>query len=170
MYQLKVGEPFDGPIPVGGEMAVLELAEGGGFYLLVYLPDMADSEAEHLRKGKMRFRIIRQGDFVHTLVGFGPMQFELPFNPARYSEDRLPDLLKSNMVTVVGVDSRSTLVRALRYVNLPLKLWEIYKRCWAALLGGLISSTDYELWVDGLMQYSLDELWERAEYVGAGGE
>lgn len=169
VYILEVGKPFNGPVPSGKEMAVLRLTKYG-FYLLVYLPNMIDSQVEHLRASKVEFRAICEDFFVYALVGFGPIRFELPFNPDRYDEKGLRNLSCSNMVTVVAVDSCSTHIRVLRYVSMPARLRNMYGRCWAAMLAGLITIEEYEAWIYRLTQYSLNALWKRATFVGAVGK
>mgnify|MGYP000861107937 CR=1 FL=1 len=159
MYQTAVGEPFDGPIPISGQAAFMELSEGGGFCILIYLPDITSKEAHQMRKGKLEFRFMREKDFVFTLLGLGKMQFEFPFNPAKYSPERQKDLFMSNMATIIAVDTRSTLVRAIRYVSIPLGLWEVYKECWPET-----DKQEYELWVDSIMRrYAITDLWAIAK-------
>ncbi|BCV23260.1 hypothetical protein [Gelria sp. Kuro-4] len=170
MYQLKVGEPFSVRLPSGEEKVYFELAEGGGFYWIVGLPKMTESEIEVLKRKPIKFYTIQEQGFVYLLARIGYMEFELHFNPAlyAYAPDRLAFLTKSNMVTLVGVDSETNIVRVLRYFNLPLRLWDKLQASWQVVLreGGKV----YDDWVETLRSFSLDDLYRRAEYVGRGGE
>ena len=159
MYKIAVGEPFGGPIPISRQAAFMELSEGGGFYILIYLPDITESEAMQMRKGKLEFRFMREGNFVFTLLGLGPMQFEFPFNPKKYDANKIMNLFRSNMATIIAVDTQSTLVRAIRYVSIPMGLWETYKECWPET-----DKQEYDLWADSIMRrYSIYDLWAIAK-------
>lgn len=159
MYKIAVGEPFDGPVPISRQAAFMELSEGGGFCILIYLPDITESEAYEMRKGELEFRFIREGNNVYTLLGLGPMQFELPFNPKKYDTSKIMNLFRSNMATIIAVDTRSTLVRAIRYVSIPLGLWEVYKQCWPAT-----NELEYDLWAGSIVRrYAITGLWAIAK-------
>lgn len=159
MYKISVGEPFDGPIPISRQAAFMELSEGGRFYILIYLPDITDSETYEISKGNLEFRFLREKDFVFTLLGLGPMQFEFPFNPKKYDANKAMNLFRSNMATIIAVDTRSTLVRAIRYVSIPLGLWDVYRECWPET-----DKQEYELWADSIFRrYSIYDLWAIAK-------
>ena len=77
----------------------------------------------------------------------------------------MQDLFKSNMVTVIGIDSQRALINVIRYVSLPLSLWNIYEKSWPAILA---NNEGYEQWLDAIENSFVYDLWERARYVGNG--
>jgi hypothetical protein len=178
---LLVGQPFElfktRPDLHCADGAIMELLPGGTFAIIVYMNQMTKHEKEILRKNKIKVKIICEDDFILTMINYvgSPLIFEMSFDPTLYKDGRLFDISKSNLVTIIGVDSSNNVIQTLRTVSTPLKLFEIWKKYWFKPWD--IShhqkdfSIQYKKWVDNLdLKYTVLQLWERGEYIGSMGE
>ena len=172
---LRVGEKFTlFRQRVAGVASVMELLDGGTFLIVIYIPDMTIKESEMLRNTPMNVRIIRDGDYADYLVRFGDseMIFELTFDPTVYPEKKQQEILESNLVVFVGVDSTTNEIKTLRMANMPKIMYEtvidvLYK---AKNYKGLYS-TLYKTFIEIFcLRYSVKKLWEIATPAGKMGE
>ncbi|AOY75388.1 hypothetical protein CLFO_43260 [Clostridium formicaceticum] len=155
--------------------AKLEVHDNGNYLLLVFLDGMTNKEVEALRSSKITFKTIeeRETGFLLTLVGISSrLQFEIIFDPTLYKGARgqIAALEKSNLITLVGIDTRNMNVRALRVITPPKRLRTKWLSSWNSMINMKDCSRLYVQWINSLYRYTLDELWNMAAYEGKGGE
>jgi len=170
----KLFELFYGRNMKGQDGCIFERFKDGSEYcLVVYMSNMSEKERELLRFSKITVKIIKEGDFILTLIRYGntELYFEINFDPMLYKDGRMDNLLKSNMIYIVGVESNSNIIMNLRYVNMPMKLLGKYVTVWDNAKYVDSYSKRYKRWVDDLdSRYSVLELWDIGVYIGKIGE
>ncbi|MDD4111347.1 MAG: hypothetical protein PHS54_07430 [Clostridia bacterium] len=157
--------------------AVFECLQGGTFAFIIYMNKITEQEKEILRKNKIRVKIIREDDFLLTMINYvgTPLVFEMSFDPTLYKDGRFFSLSKSNLITIIGVDSSNNIIQTLRTVSTPPKLFGIWQKYWLKPWNISHYQEDftirYKEWVDNLdTKYTVLQLWERGEYIGVMGE
>ena len=127
MQKLEVGKPytiFQGKNMKNKTTCIFECTENGTLLLNIYINNMTISEKQALRFDKIEVRIIEENNFLYTLLKFGEtLIFELDFDPTLYKDDRIINIIKSNLVHVISIESNNNLIQTLRLVNAPLKLF-----------------------------------------------
>lgn len=97
--------------------------------------------------------------------------YEMSFDPTLYPDDRAFQFKKTNNTMFINlIDSTSGIVKAMRAANLPLKFIQICTDSWARVFLEHNYSEKYAMWYKSLTVNSLEQLWQRAEYVGKMGE
>lgn len=174
---LEVGKPFElfyGRNMTGQTGCIFEQLNDGQFCLVVYMDNMSLEEVIALRTAKIQVRVIKEtDDFVLTLIKYGnsPLVFEIAFDPTLYTDERRKMFEKSNMLSIISVDSNSNSIKTLRYVSMPLKLYDLYRGAWSLALHREEFSERYTRWIDDLdRRYSVLELWSRGEKYGEMGQ
>jgi hypothetical protein len=170
---LEVGKPFElfyGRDMTGQDGCIFERFKDGNEYcLVIYMSNMSNKERELLRFGKITVKVIQEGNFILTLIRYGntDLCFEINFDPILYKDGRMDNLLKSNIIYIIGIESNNNIIMNLRYVNIPMKLLGKYISVWenAKLVNGY--SEKYIRWIDNLdRKYSVLELWDVGVYMG----
>ena len=105
-----------------GELQTRCSYENGVWMFYVLYPDMHPLEAANIQEGKIStaFAVIEDELFLLCKAGDIPW-FDTPFEPARYTdpqEYREFDTGKAAPVTIIGADSNTGIVRALRAFSL----------------------------------------------------
>lgn len=174
---LEVGKEFElfkGRNMKGQIGCITELLNDGKFYLIVYMDDMTLEEVILLKQAKIQVRVIKEtDDFVLTLIKYSnsPLIFEMQFDPTLYKDERRWMFGRSNMMTIIGVDSNTNRIKTLRYVSMPLKLFDALKDAWELSLKRENFSVKYERWISDLMQrYTTVQLWEQGKNYGTMGQ
>jgi hypothetical protein len=151
------------------------LPEKTGYTLNIYLSDMLPEEASLISSAPISVRVMKETkSFMLPLIRFGnsPLLFELIFDPTIYEDDRSMQLtLDNNLVQIVGIDSRTNIVKALHMASMPKKLREMFVSSWSHALQEENFSSRYKNWTQDIARrYPLTELWERSVYVGKFGD
>lgn len=175
LHKIEVGTPFE---YFTGDMlnmngAVLEAIYNGGFMLVVYLNNMTLKEKQALESGKVEVRLIKETDtFLMPLIKFDKqLEFGLIFDPTKYTDERKDILFKSNMVTIIGIESTTNTINTLRLANMPMRLFRLFIGSWEQAKSIENFGQKYNAWVDDLYnRYSDDELWKMGVYIGKMGE
>lgn len=152
---------------------VFEKVPDGGFVLSVYLDNMTKEEEFLLRRGKITTRIIHEGFFLLTLIQFAntEMIFEISFDPTLYKDNRMNELLKSNMINLIGIESTTNIIKVLRMVNIPMGLYRRMITLWSMTKDIENYSKKYSNWVSELdKRYTVPKLWEMGIYTCRLGE
>ena len=99
--------------------------------------------------------------------------------PLLYKDERMNNLLESNMMYVIGVESNDNTIKTLRYSNMPVGLVRKCIGVWGKI-GEMVKGEKlekveygrkYNRWVYDLdSRYNVLELWEMGVYVGKMGE
>jgi hypothetical protein len=141
----------------------------GKFCLIIYLDNMTTEEELMLRFLKINVHTIKEtDDFLLTIIQFGDgAVFEMSFDPTLYTDERKGLFIKSNMLTIIGVDSNTNIIKTLRYVNMPFKLHELMKDTWGKAMLRNDFSEKYKRWVNDLdNKYTIFELFDMGENCG----
>lgn len=164
--KIEVKQPFPLPNPGICNGAVLEAVRDGGLILLIYLERMTQAETDMLREGKISVRAYHEQDKLLLLLRFGPeLTFEVSFNLHRYQDERRNVIGQSNLLHIIGIDSASNIVQFQRIASIPTCLLEWMRKYWG--IQSHVMPREYDAWLNKICdQYSVDELWERGEYIG----
>lgn len=176
LTRISVGEKFSVFRKRSEQMtdgAIFELLPEGGYVFVIYLYDMTSREKTLLRKADIITKVFKQDGFLLTLFRFGVSDiiFEVVFDPNLYQDGRELDLMKSNMVNVIGVDGRTDIVQTLRLVSTPMKLFKIWQETWLQSMIKEEYSRQYTIWLDKLYaKHTVMELWHKAKQCCIMGE
>lgn len=177
--KIAVGEPLAGAAREAQlRNQTLMLLEWGnsGYTLYVALPNMTEQEAEVIKRNKVKVRLFQEADCLLPVWQFVGSQLfgETPFDPTLYVPyypDCRADLPKTNLVTIVGVDSATMIVQALRAANLPNNWRSVANSAWADAWEDPTYSKRYNAWVDKVIQrYTPKQLLHESLRVGYLGE
>lgn len=158
----------------GRDRVVLEWDQSG-FILICAMTDMTEVESQNLSQNKVRVSAMIEGEFILPVWRFAGSQVygETPFDPTVYRPyvpGSREQILDSRIVTIVGVDSETMVVRALRAANLPPRFIRATQDAWKTAWDDPTYSKRYASWIGTMMCYSTEELIERAEYTGSLGD
>jgi len=173
---LEVGKPYELFITrnMQGQCgSYFEQTADGKFCLVIYLDELTSEEELMLRFSKINVRAIKEtDDFLLTIIQFGDgAVFEMSFDPTLYTDERKGLFTKSNMLTIIGVDSNTNIIKTLRYVNMPYKLHELMINAWSKALLRNDFSEKYRRWVNDLGEkYTIFELFDMGENCGYMGQ
>jgi hypothetical protein len=175
---MAVGRPFqwrDSVTRQGRDEFILDW-DPAGYILIAFLRGMTDREAKILDRNKVRVSAIVKGACVMPIWRWAGSQLyaETPFDPTVY----LPlvpgakeQLLRSNLVTLVGVDSTTIITRVLKVANLPQRFIDAAHEAWKGAWDDLDYSAKYAQWrMELTSEHSLDRLVAQAEYLGCLGD
>ena len=175
MQKLEVGKPytlFTGRNTKNQTCCIFECNKKGELFLNIYINNMTKSEKQSLRFNKIEVRILEESNYLYTLFKFGDcLIFELDFDPTLYKDDRIMNIIKSNLVHVISLESNNNLIQTLRLVNAPMKLFTKWHSIWINAKDIDNYSEKYKNWVLDLQnRYTPTKLWEYGKHVGRMGE
>jgi len=175
MQKLQIGKPytlFQGKNMKNQTACIFECTEDGTLLLNIYINNMTSTEKQSLRFDKIEVRILEESDFLYTLFKVGNhLIFELDFDPTLYKDNRIINIINSNLVHVISIESSNNLIQILRLVNAPLKLFTKWHTIWINAKEINDYSIKYKNWVFDLQnRYSPTDLWEYGKYIGKMGE
>jgi hypothetical protein len=176
--RIAVGEPLAGAREAQLRNQTLMLLEWGnsGYTLYVALPNMTEQEAEIIKHNKVKVRMLGEADCLLPVWQFIDSQLfgETPFDPTLYLPyylDCKEDLPKTNLVTIIGVDSATMIIKALRAANLPNNWRHIVSNAWSDAWEDPTYSKRYNAWIDTVIaQYTPKQLLREALRIGYLGE
>lgn len=146
---------------------------GQGYLFCIYFSNMNDREIETIRAKNVTVRVYENDGMVVPLLRFGSskMIFEMVFDPTLYVDERAFQFTESNnIITIFGIDSVTNVVKVIRSSNLPLKMIQFCKECWARAVLDLQFSQKFKTWYQNLQLIPLETLWQRGIDVGRLGE
>jgi hypothetical protein len=160
---------------VDAAMIFEALPDGSGYALNIYMADMLEEEAKIIASSPVVARVMTDSpSLMLPIIRFGssPLIFEIIFDPTIYKDNRSMQLaLDCNMVQIVGVDSRTNIVKALRLASMPKKLRSMWLTSWSRAYEDPDFSAKYKRWTEDIAsRYPLTDLWERSVYVGKFGD
>lgn len=156
------------------EGGLLEYSEGA-LSLYVLLPNMTKEESILLNDSRIFVRIFSgENGFMIPLFRFGNQNFimESTFDYTKYTQDnRVDGVLESNLLTILGVDSMTSIVKVIRMSSLPGNFYfPFVQNCLKALYVDNFSEK-YNQWIDSVYrEYDTLKLWEAAKPCGTLGE
>lgn len=158
----------------GQELFLLEW-DVSGYMLIIALPGMTDEEASVVRQNRVAVKAVIDGSFVLPLWAFegSPLYGETPFDPTAYRSslpESIREIPQTNLITIVGLDSTSMIIRVLRVANLPAAWLQRVVPAWELAWEDPEYRSRYAAWLDRLATLSLDEVKRRTERLGFLGE
>lgn len=158
----------------GQELFLLEW-DRSGYMLIVALPSMTQKEAEIVKRNKVQVNALVKGAFVLPFWRFAASNLygETPFDPTAYRSslpESIREIPQTNLITIVGLDSTSMIIRVLRVANLPAAWLQRVVPAWEPAWEDPAYSSRYGAWLDRLATLPLDEIAQRAERLGYLGE
>lgn len=100
--------------------------------------------------------------------------FEIPFDPARHiragCKFSREFFRQSQLVTILGIDSRSLILKSLRVATFPQKFLDSLYLTYAHFEPHMMYSDIYEVFKAPYSQLPLEKVWEMAEKSGSFGE
>lgn len=165
-----VPPPFQVSIPLDGVRFEL-LGDEGTPFIVIYLPDMTNEEAQKIRLSPIESAYIAESYFWLGLINFDGMIFELQFSPmeyfVRYGHFSADFFVKNRLARVLGVDSASGEIIVLRCVTFSSKF------CKSARFSfdNFEPMVGYDLVYNGdflkkWRQFNIEQLWNKAQKTG----
>jgi len=175
--KLEVGTPytlFTGKDMSNQTASILECNQNGDLFLNIYLNNITLEEIKILRTEIIETKLIQEGNYLLALIKYKNnkgITFELEFDPTIYKDDRISKI-KSNMLTIVGIESNTNIIQTLRWYNIPQKLHSTWLSNWSEVMKIDNYSKGYKKWINDLhKRYSVLELWDwYGKYSGKMGE
>lgn len=179
LQRFEVGKPLayrDVETRIRNQTLMLLEWDNSGYILIIALPDMTEKETAIIKKNRVRVHAIAESGYILPVWHFTGSQLfgETPFDPTAY-RNYIPNyselLPKTNLVTIIGVDSATMVIKALRAANLPSAAVKMATSAWESILDDTSYSSKYARWVDDLTtRYSIKEILELAKYIGRLGD
>jgi len=180
IFEIKVGEKM----PVfqkslekmkGRDGAVFEASEfNQGYNFFIHLANISFMEKHIFQTERVHMRVLQGSDgLVLPMMQFGKtgLMFEILFDPTLYDDNRsLQFTNRSNILTMILIESTNGIVKAIRQCNLPLKMIQICKEAWAKAILDPEYRKKHNEWAEKISRYPLQTLWSRATKVGELGE
>jgi len=158
---------------VNADGCIFEILPENDYIICIYMRGMNKNEISALRYEKIKCKYIQEGDFILPLIRYGNTEliFELNLDPTLYKDGRGNNLLKTNMLTIVGIESMTNVINTLRYCNFPVRLYSKLITIWDKAKDINNYSDKYTRWVNDIdNRYSLVQLWDMGIYIGKMGE
>ena len=91
----------------GYEGSLMEMHEGSELSIIIMMPNIKEKEVKDLKNKKIKVKVLENKNMLVTYINFSgtPLIFELPFNPEKYSDNRIDNFEKSainNNVSLSG--------------------------------------------------------------------
>lgn len=147
---------------------------GEGFYFLGFYDNPTIEEIEMFQTEDILYRILRgQDNLILPLFQFKDSKtiFEISFDPTKYSDNRgMRNIIESNIITTLLIDSSTGIVKAIRSGNLPKKFSQSCGEAWSKAMVDANYSQKFDHWMMINGFNSLESLWDQAIDVGKFGE
>jgi hypothetical protein len=169
--------------------AILEQGRDGAWFLFIYCSRITHEEQEVFRKNKIHTRFIQGKNplsfmFLCQFEGHDELTFELYFDPILYAPDTYFDRKKAffthNTVTMICVDNKTGILKALRFMTWAQPLYSTCVRIWENHITAHENASHdnieksrltYKHWQNNLQQqYHIMTLWEMGLDGGVFGE
>ena len=175
--KLEVGTPytlFQGRNMKNQTASILECNSNGDLFLNIYLDNITQEEIKILKTEIIETKLIQEGNYLLALIKYKHnkgITFEIEFDSTIYKDDRISKI-KSNMLTIIGIESNTNIIQTLRWCNIPQKLHSTWLSNWSEVMKIYNYSKGYKKWIDDLhKRYSVLELWDwYGKYSGKIGE
>lgn len=170
MQRLRIGDKFTlfhSMYMKGKDGCLFEALHGGGFSLIAYLSNMSQAEKTALSES-ITVKLYREDSFLLPIIRFGNthLMFEVIFDPTLYDDGRDETLTVSNMLTIIGVESNSNIIKTLRLVSINPSLYKELVSFWIKAKNMEDFSKKYINWVRELdAKYTVLQLWSRSKYI-----
>jgi hypothetical protein len=168
----KAPKPFCKTSTVDG--AIFTLDTEGIAFIVIYLSNMTAKEAKEIRKFPIETGFFSESRYWLGLIQIGKSQYELTFNPVLHYRHRgsfSNELFRANrIVHVLGIDSRTMILKANRIVTYPHKFLDSLYFTFADLVPDDMYDEFYDMFLGSLRTRSVQRLWDMCEKSGAFGE
>lgn len=175
---LQIGAPF--PLfPKGTKTmqnqngCIMEFLEEASFISMIFLRDMTELEKEMLLNAKIFVRVFAEDILKLFIVRFANsfLVFEMSFNPSLYKDDKSKLIEKSNLLAIIGIESRNLKTQTIRLVNIPKAMHKALVDLTQDTKNFKNYNELYNNWYkDITSRYDTLKLWDMSYYLGRMGE
>lgn len=168
LVEIKVGAQFDFKERKSfGDGAYFENLGNGMWMQTIYLNHIQQSEIDAIEKETPQFRYVKQDDYILPLIGYeGNFTFEMEFDPTLYLSNNInitfEDIKSSNLMTIVLIEGTTNIVKLIKSVSIPIKLFDIMMASYENAFRIDNFSNGYKQWIDKLRMLNQIQLWELA--------
>jgi len=133
---LLVGEEY--PFDMGDVGAVLELLDGGFYFLKLVAEEIPHEIIEDFMENEVEFKAVLNNDKVYLMIRFGEgdLLYEIFFDPTLYgAKERVKkDMKESNWVYTLLIDKDDRKIKAIKLLNFPLDIFDKLTAAWERAL------------------------------------
>ena len=158
---LIVGEKY--PYEIGEIGAVLELLEGGYYFLKLVAENMPDSLIEDFMENEVEIKTVFNKDKVYMMVRFGEgdLLYEIFFDPTLYDDrERVKeDIKESNWVYITLLDKTDKKIKAIKLISFPIDMFNKITTAWERSLENPNYTEEYKEFCAGFFSKDIYYWW-----------
>ncbi len=177
MHLLKVGEKAPAPFCNSGvsDGAMMDMDRDGNIVILIYYDGITKSEAEEIGSGKIEAAYVSDPPFWMGMIKVGKTLCEIEFDPALHLRGRGsfdPECFRKNtLVTILGIDSKTKIIKALKVATFPVKLLDSIYLSYSGNANWTQGySQKYQLFLNHKRAVSMEALWDKMDKAGYFGD
>jgi hypothetical protein len=158
---LLVGEEY--PFDMGDIGAVLELLNGGFYFLKLVAEDIPDIIIEDFLENEVELKTVLNNDKVYLMIRFGDgdLLYEIFFDPTLYGQkERVKtDMKESNWVYTLLVDKKDKKIKAIKLINFPIDMFEKLTEAWEKALENPNYTEEYKEFCAAFFSHDIYYWW-----------
>jgi hypothetical protein len=178
LHAPSVGKPYDPRRRSWPEAADYNF-RSGEHELRIFLAGPMPSEIAAIRSGPVEFGMFAESEGLFLVTRFGrSLSFDTSFQwhralpservPPPPWEETSPEARA--LLTIILVDAATGLVRALRTVTYSPEFTRAIHRAIADQAAAPFDGPVHDRWADGMLRFTMDQLWDRTTVRCRGGE
>lgn len=156
-----VGEDY--PFEIGEIGAVLELLDGGYFFLKLVVEDIPHEIIEDFLENEVEFKTVLNGDKVYLMIRFGggELLYEIFFDPTLYGrkEQVAKDMKESNWIYTLLINKQTKKTQAIKLINFPIDMFEKLIVVWGKALENPNYTDEYKEFCAGFFSKDIYYWW-----------
>jgi hypothetical protein len=169
----KIPPPFDDRV-LFLEGCIFEMDDAGAPCIVIYYQRMTDKEANEIENLPIYTGYFADPPYWFGVMQIGNSQFELEFDPKKYIARTgyfSKDIFRENKPgTIVGVDSMSLIIKALRIATYPPQLLNSLYFTYSKFSPHDMYSDIYSMFLADLRRYDVPTLWDKCTKTGCFGD
>jgi hypothetical protein len=158
---LLVGEKY--PFDIGGVGAVLELLDGGYYFLKLVAEELPDEIVEDFMENEVEFKAVLNKDKAYLMIKFGDgdLLYEIFFDPSLY-EDKVrvkKDMKESNWIYTLLIDKETKIIKAIKLITFPIDIFDRLILAWENALNNPKYEEEYKEFCAGFFSKDIYYWW-----------